>query len=219
VWTISLPCWAAGDVWQVREAHPLKQGLKPILHAKTCQEVNNPGNSGPPGTFQNQPVAGLDRSSPWAVMLRANEDADKMMINLKTGEPKRMNTMAVVRADDISKVKIALYDLLRYANLTFSGTARKLDPTFADNILTQIMKCPLRACCSSAAIVPLEDQAIVAIARIRKIHPPAHVIIVSPRHEIYYELVNYVDILPEIELTFDQTSVFEPVSEMAQGHN
>jgi len=128
----------------------------------------------------------------------------------------KMNSMAVVRADDVSKVKITLYDLIRYANLTFSDGARKLDPTFADNILTHIMKSPLRACCSSAAIVPLEDQASVAIGRLRKIHPPAHVIIVSPRHEIYHELVNYVDILPEIELTFDQNIVFEPVSEMVE---
>ena len=128
----------------------------------------------------------------------------------------KMNSMAVVRADDESKVKIALYDLIRYANLTFSDEARKLDPTFADNILTHIMKSPLRACCSSAAIVPLEDQASVAIGRLRKIHPPAHVIIVSPRHEIFHELINYVDVLPEIDLTFDQNVAFESVSEMVE---
>lgn len=139
-----------------------------------------------------------------------------MRNNLKKPGQKRMNSMAVVRADDISKVNITLHDLIRYANLTFSGKARILDPTFADNILTHIMKRPLRACCSSAAIVPLDDKASVAIARLRKIHPPAHVIIVSPRHEIYYELINYVDILPEIELTFDQNIMYEPVSEMAE---
>ena len=127
-----------------------------------------------------------------------------------------MNSMAVVRADDASKVKIALYDLIKYANLTFSDEARKLDPTLADNILTHIMKSPLRACCSSAAIVPLEDHASVAIGRLRKIHPPAHVIIVSPMHEIYNELVNYVDILPEIDLKFDHNIMFEPVSEMSE---
>ncbi|MCE8423767.1 MAG: DUF356 domain-containing protein [Candidatus Methanoperedens sp.] len=128
----------------------------------------------------------------------------------------KMNSMAVIRADDVSKVKITLYDLIRYANLTFSDGARKLDPTFADNILTHIMKSPLRTCCSSAAIVSLEDQASVAIGRLRKIHPPAHVIIVSPRHEIYHELVNYVDILPEIDLEFDQNVLFEPVIETVQ---
>ncbi len=135
-------------------------------------------------------------------------------MNKNKGE--KMNSMAVVRADDISKVKIALYDLVRYANLTFSDRARKLEPTFADNILTHIMKSPLRACCTYAAIVPLEDQASVAIGRLRKIHPPAHVIIVSPRHEIYHELVNYVDILPEIDLTFEQQFASEPVGEMAE---
>jgi hypothetical protein len=127
-----------------------------------------------------------------------------------------MNSMAVVRADDASKVKIALYDLVRYANFTFSDKARKLEPSFADNILTHIMKSPLRACCSCAAIVPLEDQASVAIGRLRKIHPPAHVIIVSPRHEIYHELVNYVDILPEIDLSFEQNVGFEAVRETAE---
>lgn len=127
-----------------------------------------------------------------------------------------MNSMAVVRADDPSKVRIALYDLIRYAHLTFADNARKLEPTFADNILTHIMKSPLKACCSAAAIVPLEDQASIAIGRLRKIHPPAHVIIVSPRHEIYHELVNYVDILPEIDLTFEHRAEFEPVQQTAE---
>ena len=121
-----------------------------------------------------------------------------------------MNSMAVVRADDVSRVKIALYDLVRYGHMTFADKARKLEPTFADNILTHIMKSPLRACCSAAAIVPLEDEASIAIGRLRKIHPPAHVIIVSPRHEIYHELVNYVDILPKIDL------MFEPIPEAEQ---
>jgi len=120
-----------------------------------------------------------------------------------------MNSMAIVRTDDVSKVKIALYNLVRYANLTFSDKARKLEPTFADNILTHIMKSPLKACCSYAAIVPLEDQASVAIGRLKKIHPPAHVIIVSPRHEIYHELVNYVDLLPEIDIMFEQNMGFD----------
>lgn len=126
-----------------------------------------------------------------------------------------MNSMAVVRADDASKVKIALHDLVRYANLTFADHARKLEPTFADNILIHIMKSPLKACCSAAAIVPLADHASIAIGRLRKIHPPAHVIIVSPRHEIYHELVNYVDILPEIDLTFEPKAEL-PVQQTAE---
>ena len=114
-----------------------------------------------------------------------------------------MNSFAVVRADDVDKVRVALCDLMKYAHLTFDGSARILDSAFADNILVNVMKSPLRAHCDAAAIVPLDENASVAIGRLRKIHPPAHIIIVSPRHEIYHELTNYVDILPKLEVNLD----------------
>lgn len=114
-----------------------------------------------------------------------------------------MNSFAVVRGDDMSKVRTVLCDLIRYAHLSFDGKARKLEPAFADNILIHVMKSPLRMACDAASIVPLNEDASAAIGRLRKIHPPGHVIIVSPRHEIYHELVNFVDILPEIELNMN----------------
>ncbi|MCE8423076.1 MAG: DUF356 domain-containing protein, partial [Candidatus Methanoperedens sp.] len=70
----------------------------------------------------------------------------------KQGE-NNTNSLAVVRADDISKVKTALCDLVRYARLTFSDKARRLEPAFADNILIHVMKSPLRSCCEAASIV------------------------------------------------------------------
>lgn len=111
-----------------------------------------------------------------------------------------MNSLAVIRADDMAKVRVALCDLIRYAHLNFTDKARKLEPAFADNILISVMKSPLKVCCEAASIVPLNEDASVAIGRLTKIHPPAHVIIVSPRHEIFYDLANFVDILPEIDI-------------------
>lgn len=116
-----------------------------------------------------------------------------------------MNSFAVIRADDINKVRVTICDLMRYAHLTLDGNAKRLDPTFADNILVHIMKSPLKCHCESSAIVPLKEEASAAIGRLRKIHPPAHVIIVSPRHEIYHELINYVRLLPDIEINLDWT--------------
>lgn len=113
-----------------------------------------------------------------------------------------MNSFAVVRADDMDKVRVALCDLVRYAHLTFDGNARKLEPAFADDILVHIMRNPLKAHCDAACIVSLNEEASAAIGRLRKIHPPAHVIIVSGRHDIFYELKNYVPTLPEIEVNF-----------------
>lgn len=124
--------------------------------------------------------------------------------NMNKNNGNKANSFAVVRADDISKVKTALCDLVRYARLNFSDKARKLEPVFADNILIRVMKGPLKASCGAASIVPLDEEASAAIGRIRKIHPPAHVIIVSPRHDIFYELIEYIDILPEMDLNLEQ---------------
>src|SRR5574341_210890 len=109
-----------------------------------------------------------------------------------------IRSLAVIRANDMADVKIALSDLARYAHLTFADRARKLEPAVADNILVHVMKSPLRSCCEAASIVPLTDEPSAAIGRLKRIHPPAHVIIVGPRYEMYHELVNYVDRLPEI---------------------
>lgn len=122
---------------------------------------------------------------------------------------KETNSLAVVRADDISKVKTTLCDLIRYAHLTFVSKPRKLESTFADNILISVMNSSLRTCCNSAAIVSLNEDASAAIGRLRKIHPPGHVIIVSPRHEIFDDLANYVDILPEIDLDLDRIDIYQ----------
>lgn len=114
-----------------------------------------------------------------------------------------MSSFAVVRADDMDKVRVALCDLIRYAHLTFDGKARKLDPAFADDILVHVMQSPLRTHCEAACIVSLNEEASAAIGKLRKIHPPAHVIIVSKRHDIYYDLENYIDLLPGIEMNIE----------------
>ncbi len=116
---------------------------------------------------------------------------------------KNMNSFAVVRADDVNKVRVAMSDLVRYAHLTFDGKVRIIDPAFADNILVHIMRSPLRASCKFACIVALYDDASSAIGKLRKIHPPAHVIIVSPKHDIYRELPNYIDLLPEMDTNME----------------
>ncbi len=114
----------------------------------------------------------------------------------KTGA---VNCFAVVRSVDISKVKTALCDLVLFAHLTFTSSPKKLEPEIADGILVNVMKNSLKKCCGSAAIVPLNEQAAFVISRIRKIHPPAHVIIVSPAHEVFQDLVNSIDMFPELE--------------------
>lgn len=115
-----------------------------------------------------------------------------------------MSSFAVVRADDMDKVRVALCDLIRYAHLTFDGKVRKLEPAFADNILVHVMQSQLKTRCEAACIVSVNEEASAAIGKLRKIHPPAHIIIVSQRHDIYYDLANYVNLLPAVEMNIEQ---------------
>ncbi|CAG1002420.1 hypothetical protein METP2_03384 [Methanosarcinales archaeon] len=108
-----------------------------------------------------------------------------------------MNSLAVIRANDSSKLRTTLHDLVKYGHMSYANVPKRLEPSFADSILVNVMKSPLKSGCTVAAVVPLMDSASAAISRLRKIHPPAHVIIVSPRHKIYHELIGCIEMLPE----------------------
>ena len=110
-----------------------------------------------------------------------------------------MESFAVIRADDPAKLNTALSDLQRHGGLSFSSAPKELDPAFADRILTDVMKVPLKKTCKAAALVALSDVAGVAIDVLGRIHPPAHVIIVSSRHEIYPKINDCIKTLPDMK--------------------
>ncbi len=115
----------------------------------------------------------------------------------------KMKSFAVVRADDSDKVKIALHDLEQYGRMRFSCQPKRIEPNYADHLLTSVMGVALRDTCKSAALVELENHAGAAISRLKKIHPPAHIMIVSPRHDAYGELMDNSELYPDFDRTFD----------------
>ncbi len=115
-----------------------------------------------------------------------------------------MKSFALVRADDSDKVKIALHDLERYGHIQFSATPRCIEPNLADELLVSVMGVPLKSKCNSAALVELNNHAGAAISRLKKIHPPAHIIIISPRHKMFEELAGKFQKYPEFDRTFNQ---------------
>ncbi|MBN1134068.1 MAG: DUF356 domain-containing protein [Methanosarcinaceae archaeon] len=114
-----------------------------------------------------------------------------------------MNSFAIVRADDSDKIKIALHDLEHYGRMRFSSNPKRIEPTYADRLLVNVMGVPLKARCNSAALVELENHAGAAINRLKKIHPPAHIVIISPRHEVFCELKDNSELYPEFERKFE----------------
>jgi len=61
----------------------------------------------------------------------------------------------------------------------------------------------LKSKCNSAALVELNNHAGAAISRLKKIHPPAHIIIISPRHKMFEELAGKFLKYPEFDRTFN----------------
>ena len=110
-----------------------------------------------------------------------------------------MEAYAVIRADNELKLKTAINDLKKHGKLEFSIIPKQLPPDFADQLLVEVMNTDLKKQCNVAAIIGLNSSAGAAIDALRKIHPPAHIIIVSNRYEIFSELVEMVEELPEID--------------------
>jgi hypothetical protein len=108
------------------------------------------------------------------------------MENVKT------HSIALIRADDAEKIGIALHDLEYYGKLNLTTSANFVSPERADRALCSVMGKPLKACCGVAAVVGLADTAGKAIGQIRKMHPPAHIAIVSERHAVFPDLYRVV---------------------------
>lgn len=114
-----------------------------------------------------------------------------------------IKSFAVIRGDNADKVNVALHDLEHYGKIRFASKPKRIEPLYADNLLVSVAGVPLRAKCNSAALVELDNNAGAAISKLRKIHPPAHVVIVSPRHEVYEELIDKSELYPEFERNFE----------------
>jgi len=113
-----------------------------------------------------------------------------------------MKSFAVVRADDSDKIKIALHDLEHYGHMRFSSNPKRIEPNYADHLLVSVMGVALKDKCNSAALVELDNHPGAAISRLKKIHPPAHIVIVSPRHDVYRELRDNSELYPEFDRQF-----------------
>lgn len=114
-----------------------------------------------------------------------------------------MKSFAVIRAEDPNKIKIALHDLEHYGSMKFGSNPKRIEPAYADQLLVSVSGVPLKAKCNSAALVELDTNAGAAISKLRKIHPPAHVVIVSPRHDAFEELADNSELYPEFDRAFE----------------
>lgn len=109
------------------------------------------------------------------------------------------NTLILIRADSNNKIMNALADIERHANLKVLGNPKLIDKKLADKTAEKILKSPIKDKSRICALVRVEADATLAITRIRKIHPPAHLIVISNEYKEYTMLEEKFDILPKFK--------------------
>ena len=92
--------------------------------------------------------------------------------------------LLLIRGDNYEKIKNALADIHRHGKLAILGKPRIMVPEAADEILKHILG-TIKKPCKRACLVKIQENAPEAIDKIRKIHPPAHIIVISEIHEPY----------------------------------
>src|SRR5664280_2807370 len=96
--------------------------------------------------------------------------------------------LILIRAEDQGKLLNTLADIERHAGLKVAGKPRLIDPKKADEIAGKILKQELRSKSDIAVLVRVEDDTTKSIVHIRKIHPPAHVIVISEEYNEFKKL-------------------------------
>jgi len=97
-------------------------------------------------------------------------------------------TLILLRADNQAKLLNSIADIERHAGLKIKGKPRLVGNEFADKLAENILKKKLRKKSSVSAVVDVAENATKSIMQVKKIHPPAHIIIVSDEYPEFQTL-------------------------------
>jgi len=101
--------------------------------------------------------------------------------------------LILIRGENNLKLLNAIADIERHANLNLSSKPKKIDSKFTDFLVEKILKSPLRTKSKVAVAFFVKEDTTFSITKIKKIHPPAHIIVVSNEYKEYEELKQKFD--------------------------
>ncbi len=96
--------------------------------------------------------------------------------------------LILIRAMNKKKALNALADLERHAKLTIIGKPKTIDLSKAYNVTKRILKKEPRGDIKLAILVKVKEDTTVSIMNLRKIHPPAHIIVISEEYPEFNDL-------------------------------
>ncbi|MCK4665560.1 DUF356 domain-containing protein [Candidatus Dependentiae bacterium] len=110
-----------------------------------------------------------------------------------------MQSILVIRAESELKLDMAINSISKQGSIVFENNPKMIRSDYADQILVSVMKTDLKSPCKVAAMIALKNPPSDAINKLKKTNPPAHLIVVSPRYNIYQTLVKKIDSLLDIK--------------------
>ena len=93
--------------------------------------------------------------------------------------------LILLRADNQSKILNALADIERHANLNIITKPKVLENNFSDDIAEKILRTKLRTKSNISVVIQVKEDSTKSILQVKKIHPPAHIIVVSEEYPEY----------------------------------
>lgn len=98
--------------------------------------------------------------------------------------------LILIRGENNSKLLNAIADMERHGSLNLSTKPKMIDADFADSLVEGILNSKLRTKSKVATAFFVREDTTLSILQIKKIHPPAHVVVVSDEYNGYQELKN-----------------------------
>lgn len=107
--------------------------------------------------------------------------------------------LILVRGENNSKILNAISDIERHGNLNLITKPKVVDASFADSLVESILNSKLRTKSKVATAFFVKEDATLSIIQIKKIHPPAHIVVVSEEYDGYDKLYGLLDTAKSFE--------------------
>ncbi len=96
--------------------------------------------------------------------------------------------LILVRGENNSKLLSAIADMERHGNLNLTTKPKVVDAAFADSLVEGILNSKLKTKSNVATAFFVKEDTTLSIMQVKKIHPPAHVVVVSDEYDAYSKL-------------------------------
>lgn len=101
--------------------------------------------------------------------------------------------LILVRGENNSKLLNAIVDIERHGNLNLESKPKIIDSDFADSLVESILNSKLKTKSNVATAFFVKEDTTLSILQVKKIHPPAHVVVVSDEYDAYDKLIDSLD--------------------------